>query len=400
MGKLLKLLVADDEWHIREGIRYSLNWDKYNIEVVGEAEDGEIAVELALQHEIDILLVDLNMPILDGISVVKQLKEKLPNCRVVIITGFDDFGFARDALRLGVDDYLLKPVLPETLDKIIQKISDELQMKSDEVIFNKIISKYANENFNDLLNRFCIDWAVGQLNINEVKEFLQFFNRPIDYPKIFINVKSQELKKNQTMIKSKDKKLLISAMKNIISEILIDYQFIIFNSDSEQLNIISWDIIDEEHILECENNIEKYLKLTTRIKSKELSKTFTSITTVYNNFNSNSTNEETGVTPIVQRAKKYMKEHFSNKEFTLEYLANYLQVSPVYLSRIFKQELGTTFVSYLTKLRIKKAINLLNTTSLKINEIAEQVGYDSQHYFSTAFKKVVGVSPNQYRRGM
>lgn len=399
MMKVLKALIADDEWHIREGIRDSVEWHNYNIEVVDEAEDGEIALELAIQHEIDILLVDLNMPIMNGITVVKNVKEKLPNCRVIIITGFDEFSYAREALRLGVDDYLLKPIIPETLNNVIQKIVDEIRAKSDESIMNKIISKYAHENRDDLKEQFCFDWVNGRHTDEEVKEFLQYFHLPQANPKQLLNIKSQEFHLEQSFIESKDKKLFISAIKNIISEILEEFQFIMFTEITGIIYLISWDIIDEEYISLCENNIHKFLNLSSKVYSIELQNDRNSIITEFSNLK-NRNNEETGITPIVQRAEKYIKEYYSNQDFTLEYLANYLQVSPVYLSRIFKQELGTTFVSYLTKLRMKKAIKLLNGTNLKINEIAEQVGYDSQHYFSTAFKKAIGVSPIQYRKGM
>ncbi|PQP89874.1 helix-turn-helix transcriptional regulator, partial [Paenibacillus sp. AR247] len=105
------------------------------------------------------------------------------------------------------------------------------------------------------------------------------------------------------------------------------------------------------------------------------------------------------LSPLVRRARQLIHDNYDRPELTLESFAESLQVSPVYLSRMLKKELGTSFVGFLTQTRIRKAIQLLNATSLTIHEIAEQVGYDSQHYFSTAFKKVMGVSPNRYRRG-
>ena len=105
------------------------------------------------------------------------------------------------------------------------------------------------------------------------------------------------------------------------------------------------------------------------------------------------------MSPLVRRAKDYIRETYTEADMSLENFANLMQVSPVYLSRIIKQELGTSFVILVTQLRMSKAIQLLSATDLPINEIAEKVGYDTQHYFSTAFKKAVGVSPNQYRKG-
>ncbi|UUZ80301.1 helix-turn-helix transcriptional regulator [Paenibacillus sp. P26] len=84
---------------------------------------------------------------------------------------------------------------------------------------------------------------------------------------------------------------------------------------------------------------------------------------------------------------------------TLEQAAERLQVSPVYFGRVFKQELGVSFGQHLTQTRIKRAIQLLTSTDLSILEIAERVGYHSQHYFSTSFRKTTGMSPIQYRKG-
>jgi two-component system response regulator YesN len=105
------------------------------------------------------------------------------------------------------------------------------------------------------------------------------------------------------------------------------------------------------------------------------------------------------VSPLVRRARHYIREHYHDSQLSLEKTAQAVGASSVYLSRLLKQELGMTFVSLLTQTRISKATQLLNASPLSIAEIAEAVGYESQHYFSTAFKKAVGVSPIRYRKG-
>lgn len=399
MNKQLKLLIADDEWRIREGIRESVDWESFNIVVVDEAEDGEITLELAVKYEIDILLIDLNMPIMNGISVVKQLRETLPNCKVIIITGFDEFKFAQEALRLGVDEYLLKPVLPETLKGIIQRISEEVQTRSSEVIFNKIALNYINTNQIEIREQFCLDWVTRKLSDEKLEELLQFFQLPLEAPKQIAMVKCRELQMKQPLVEQNDKPFYISAIKNIILEFLPDINITIFSEKSGLIFIISWVILDENILLKCENAIHKALNISARIYTEEIVNKNNDIVISYNSLKNNTFQQDILI-PIVQRAQKYIKENYKNKNVTLEYVANYLQVSPVYLSRIFKKELGTTFISYLTNLRMKKAIKLLNSTDLKINEIASIIGYDSQHYFSTSFKKYIGISPNQYRKNI
>lgn len=102
---------------------------------------------------------------------------------------------------------------------------------------------------------------------------------------------------------------------------------------------------------------------------------------------------------VIQSAKEYIEKNFSNGELSLNRIAAHIGVSPSYFSSIFKQETGTTFVEYLTKVRIDKACELLRCTNSRTAEIGEQVGYSDPHYFSATFKKVMGQSPKDYRAG-
>jgi two-component system response regulator YesN len=125
MQQLLKVLIADDEPIIREGIRDSIEWDKIGMVVAAEAEDGEEALELALEYEIDILLADLNMPIMNGLTLIENIRNNLPECRVIVVSGYDEFRYAQAALRLQVDDYILKPIKPKNLTEVLEKTRGE-----------------------------------------------------------------------------------------------------------------------------------------------------------------------------------------------------------------------------------------------------------------------------------
>ena len=104
-----RALVADDEPMIRRGICSFLGSND-DFEVVAEAEDGEIALEKAKTTAIDVFFVDINMPFLNGLDFIKELKKLYPEALVVIITGYDLFSYARKAVGLGVFDYVLKPL--------------------------------------------------------------------------------------------------------------------------------------------------------------------------------------------------------------------------------------------------------------------------------------------------
>lgn len=103
---------------------------------------------------------------------------------------------------------------------------------------------------------------------------------------------------------------------------------------------------------------------------------------------------------MVILAKDYIDLHYYEHSISLQQVANMVQVSPTYLSKQIKNELGVSFINYLTKVRINKALMLIKDPYLKVYEIAEMVGYSTQHYFCNAFKKVIGISPRDYRSGV
>ncbi|WP_046179471.1 response regulator transcription factor [Domibacillus tundrae] len=399
MQQPLKVLIADDEPNIREGIRDAVQWEKYEMTVVAEAEDGEEALELALQHQIDILLVDLNMPIMNGLTVVKHIRESLSDCRVIIITGYDEFSYAQEALRLDVDDYLLKPVNPQNLTNVIEKTKRKIAEHSQEIKHKQIASSYIDQNKLIIQDRFCKEWVEGRLTEEEIKEQLQFLSLPVKMPQLLVAVRSWEFQIKQPLMEENDKEIFASAAMNIILEVFGDCQNVSFTDRSGLLFILIWEKAGEKSFSIMERLIQDYLNVAATVYSEEVTGGINNLNAAYVHCK-HKVSEEAKISPLVRRSRSYIREHYADQDLTLESLAQLLQVSPVYLSRMIKKELGTTFVTLLTKTRMTKAIKLLNSTSLKINEVAEQVGYESQHYFSTAFKKAVGVSPNQYRKGM
>ena len=398
LTQLLKVLIADDEPMIREGIRYTIAWDELGIEVAGEAEDGEEALELAISQQIDLLLADLNMPIMNGLTLIKNIRKSLPDCRVIIISGYDEFRYVQEALRMQVDDYILKPIQPDNLTEVIKKACKELLQQKEQRKFIETASNQLLQNTQLLQEKFCQNWLQGGIPIEKIKEQLSFWNLPEKNPNVLAVVRSQELESKQPLITETDKELLVFGIKNIVMEILEREKNLVFSDHHGLVFILLWGEASDELYLTMEKSIQTYLDIAITISSvhpavdEELSLVFESLLRMLH--------EEVPVSPIVRRAKNFITEHYTDPDLTLELVAQQLQVSPVYLSRTIKQELGTSFVSLMTQKRMEKAIRLLHTTDLQMVEIAEETGYASQHYFSTAFKKYVGVSPNQYRKGL
>jgi len=393
-----KVLIADDEAIIREGIREAIHWNEFQMEVVAEAEDGEEALELALRHQIDILFVDLTMPIMDGVSLMKQIRKRLPTCRIVVVTGHDEFVYAQEAIRLQVDDYILKPMNPAYLREVARKLQQQLTKELKKLEYVMLLSKQVQKNFPLIRQQFCLEWIHGQLKETEIFVQLKFFKLPLACPVKLAVIYWQEFFSTQLLMNEKDKQLFFFAIENISSELLEANKKVIFRDTAGFIVICLWDHTNEELFRTIEKKVKQYLNIQVHIYVEDVEGELKKVAVAYENCKKR-VYRATNLSPIVRRAKQYVQDHFFDKTLTLESVAQSLNVSPVYLSRIMKQELGISFVNFLTEIRIKKAIQLLTSTELTIHEISEQVGYDTQHYFSTAFKKVVGVSPNQYRKG-
>ncbi|MFM1581065.1 response regulator [Helcococcus bovis] len=140
---MYKLLIADDESIIRKGIKKLVNYENLNITEVLEAEDGKEAIELAKTQSPNIILMDINMPEIDGLTAAKLIKENNPNVYIVIITGYDYFEYTQTAIRAKVDDYILKPVSKNDIEYILKNAIDKIDYLIKEKSIKNIIQ---NEN--------------------------------------------------------------------------------------------------------------------------------------------------------------------------------------------------------------------------------------------------------------
>lgn len=129
---MYKLLIVDDEPIIRQGIKQLINFQEQSISEVYEAEDGALALDLVSKKRPDIVLADINMPNMDGLSLAREIKAVNPEIRVAIITGYDYFDYAVSALKAGVDDYLLKPVSRNDILELLSKLVNDLKEKEDQ----------------------------------------------------------------------------------------------------------------------------------------------------------------------------------------------------------------------------------------------------------------------------
>lgn len=128
---MLKVFLVEDESLIREGLRDNIPWEQYGYRFVGEAGDGEMALPLIRKSRPDLLITDIKMPFMDGLSLSKIVKEEFPKTKVVIISGYDDFEYAREAIEVGVDQYLLKPITRMNLRKVLLEMKEKIENETE-----------------------------------------------------------------------------------------------------------------------------------------------------------------------------------------------------------------------------------------------------------------------------
>ena len=116
---MFKVFLVEDEIVVREGIRKNILWEQYGFQYTGDAPDGELALPLIRQIQPDLLITDIKMPFMDGLALIELVRRELPRTKIIIISGHDDFSYAQQAIQMGVEQYLLKPILRGKMVEIL-----------------------------------------------------------------------------------------------------------------------------------------------------------------------------------------------------------------------------------------------------------------------------------------
>lgn len=138
----MKIFLVEDEVVIRKAIKNSIDWEKEGYQFVGEASDGELAYPMILKEKPDILITDIKMPFMNGLELSRMIKQELPDIKILILSGYDDFEYAKEAIQIGVTDYLLKPISSEKLLQVLQKLNEQIKQEREE---RELLKSYQEE---------------------------------------------------------------------------------------------------------------------------------------------------------------------------------------------------------------------------------------------------------------
>lgn len=163
----IKIFLVEDEIVIRNGIKNSIEWEQEGYEFVGEASDGELAYPMILKEKPDILITDIRMPFMDGLELSRLVKQEIPDIRILILSGYDEFDYAKEAIRLGVTEYLLKPVSASKLLESLKGVSQHIRQEKEE---RELLKRYAEdmkENTEREKQKFFVQLISGDLSTAE-----------------------------------------------------------------------------------------------------------------------------------------------------------------------------------------------------------------------------------------
>lgn len=330
----LTVFLVDDEKLIRSGMKKLLPWDALGFSVVGEAENGRQALPLIAELMPDLVITDLKMPSCDGITLTGEIKKLLPRTEVIILTGYDEFDYARQAIRMGVFDFLLKPISPEELQATLLRLQQKRHVRETPYPFEEEgVLLQAFENADTAAALAALERFFARLHaIQPDKDTLTNIVGKLSYE--LIRVARQKLAvltvPSPLLVPSADEKTLYAALETYIRQCLQEQE-------------------------------------------------------------SRSSSE------LVQRIIQYLEENYA-QNITLSSLEDAFFFNASYISRVFKQKTGKNYSDYLLSIRLEHAKELLRNSNHSIAYISDTTGFGNSKYFSKIFKEKVGMQPVQYRR--
>lgn len=543
---MLKIFLAEDEVVVRETIKRMIPWEELGFELVGEAADGEMALPLLIRQQPDLLITDIKMPFMDGLTLARLAKKEIPGLKVVILSGYDDFNYAKQAIGIGVEDYLLKPItknaLIERLSEIRSRYEHEKTQKEYYEKFQREMQAYeknssrdffealvdgsmdmmevykraeklgldivaeaynvliftmnCDEDFSgqrdeyssweaeslELLENFlaghssamlfrsnifsygvllkgqretieentraCVDeirkilsrqdgrreWflAVGQSveRLSQIQKSYHTASRAFsqrylydenilyyDEMETMEHPGGQAETEDNAYLQKVDvnalnpailQKFLSNGLQEETENFVKDYFYAIGQEPMESLVFRNYVILNvrfsvisfikglgcdtnemesadtEEVLAESGKNMESAIAYAKKMISQAIE---------IRDQNSGNKNRS-----ILKTAVDFIDSHYMEEDISLNTVANVANVSSNHFSALFSQNMGQTFIEYLTTLRMNKAKELLRCTGMRSSEIAGEIGYKDAHYFSYLFKKTQGMTPSDYRK--
>ena len=349
---MIKVLLVDDESWNRDIVRTFGSWETLGMEIAGEAEDGMEALRLIEQLSPEIVITDMRMPGVDGVRLMNNLHDHFPEIKIVVISGYDDFKYAQNAMRFRALDYLLKPIDPKELNAVLLRCKQELEKAFREK------------------GSLALDFDVSR-SLSSCKQLIRIHFNELNAEGIVtvlhgmrVELERNEINKPDMLWQVAQEMLLL--LKELMKANAMDDANLKAEMNAEELS-------SSQHTTDF--LIHQYTENLSQLIHQRKFK---------NKLN-------------LEEVRQYIDHHFA-ESVSLDALARAFFVSKEYLSKVFKQEYGQNVTDYILQFRMEKAKEWLADESIPIKTVAELAGYEDVGYFYRVFKKHYGVAPGEMRK--
>ncbi|MCI8313609.1 MAG: response regulator [Lachnospiraceae bacterium] len=179
---MLKVFLVEDESIVREGLKNNIPWHEYGYQFTGEASDGEMALPMIRKIRPDVLITDIKMPFMDGLALSRIVTQEIPDIKIVIISGYDEFEYAQQAIRVGVEQYLLKPITKNTLRKVLLEIREKIESEQEQRSYLETFQNEMKEYENYARRSFLEKVFSGVFSVQQIYEEAAKISLDLDGP--------------------------------------------------------------------------------------------------------------------------------------------------------------------------------------------------------------------------
>lgn len=358
------VVIIDDEPWTRETIKSLGDWGSLELEIAGEASDGDFGLEIIKSIRPEIIITDINMPNMNGIQLISKVKELGIQSEVIIISGYDDFDYLHSALKLGVSDYLLKPIKPDELNKQLVCCIEKLEKNNVEY----------GKNSGILASVFLETPWVHEYNRLKMQAYENLFKvDEVQLSEIFCRI-------GDLLEKDQEDRLKKGNMICVYYSLMLQLQKYIHESG---------------HLIQDFFNVnEAVFVFSQECTSQEMLRF---ILGLYQRANLAVQREKHSRSKFdISMVKKFIDDNYSG-QITLEQTAIRFFISKEHLSKLFKASSGEGFIEYLTHVRMEKAKQLIAEQNIPIKDVGFMVGYVEQAHFYKRFKGFYGMTPGEMK---
>ena len=412
----MRLLIVEDEPLVQVGIQSMIDWGKFDIEICGVAANGKVGLDRIEKFHPEIVIADIQMPVMDGLTLMKKSSEQYGELPVfILLTGYKEFDYLKTAIQYQAIDYLVKlDLTPESLESAIAKAQKKVLSHRK----NQSAMTQDSQNLLLLQDRFFSKLLNNRFRKNEMQEDIKVLNLDLEYAG-YVAARAEVILHHRNGSK-KDLQAFSSTLR-LFQELIQKYIpcrvtlldthcFAALFSFSEK-ECKHWRKRLADSLRQVDNMIFRYYNVHLFFCVGSMVHKIEDVHLSYDNarqllsceikehgtlFYDGQTTGNVSSSYLISQVKKYIHDN-REKKLSLQEISSHFGVSANYLSQLFKKATGMGITDYITKLKIEAAKDLLLTGNQKIYEISDEVGYDSAFYFSKVFKKYTGMSPKEFR---